>query len=410
MTEMHAAELSARREVEPMPEKRSPHAAARKSGGTRAPREATPQAANGSLALDAVAPVLLDWYTRERRDLPWRMAPGKTADPYRVWLSEIMLQQTTVKAVIPYFEAFVRRWPTVDALANAERDEVLSLWAGLGYYSRANNLHACAQTVVAEHGGAFPADEAALRTLPGIGPYTAAAIASIAFGLKATPIDGNIERVVSRLMVIQTLLPGAKREIKPAAEAMTPLVGAGDFAQALMDLGARICTPKRPSCMICPLHRMCAAHAQGIAADLPRKAPKAERPVRNGTAFLALSDDGKVLLRRRHASGLLANMMEVPSTDWLEVGDTARRPAAEQPFTSSPVKADWQPMVGLVTHTFTHFKLELTVYRALVSSRAPLTLWAEPERCRWVARHDLADQALPSVMRKVLAHGLRDLT
>jgi A/G-specific adenine glycosylase len=355
------------------------------------------------LAGPEAADALLAWYDRERRDLPWRPRRGRKPEPYRVWLSEIMLQQTTVAAVIPFYERFLARWPTVEALAAAKLDDVLAAWAGLGYYSRARNLHKCAVTVMREFGGRFPETEEGLRELPGVGPYTAAAIAAIAFGARATPVDGNIERVVARLFAVQQPLPAAKVEIRRLAQALTPARRAGDFAQAVMDLGAGVCTPKRPSCLMCPLQRDCAAHEQGLEAVLPVRAAKPERPVRLGLAFLALREDAHVLLRRRPEAGLLGGMLEVPSTVWEDL-----LPPAKDALRAAPLRADWWKMPGTVTHTFTHFKLELVVYRALVASDATLTFWAEPERCRWVKRRDLSSAALPSVMRKVIAHGLRE--
>jgi A/G-specific adenine glycosylase len=346
---------------------------------------------------------LLAWYDRERRELPWRYGPGETADPYRVWLSEIMLQQTTVKAVIPYFEQFLARWPTVQALAAASEDDVLAAWAGLGYYSRARNLHACARMIAARPDGRFPAREAELIALPGVGPYTAAAIAAIAFGEKAAPVDGNIERIMARLHAVETPLPKAKGELKRLAALLTPDSRAGDFAQALMDLGATVCTPKRPSCLMCPLKAHCEACALGVADGLPRRAAKAERPVRRGIAFLAMSEDGRVLLRRRPERGLLARMMEVPSTDWVET-----MPDRRTSIEGAPVKAEWWATPGQVEHTFTHFKLEIEVLRALVPAEASLTFWAEPDRCLWVPRSKLKTEALPSVMRKIIAHGVRE--
>jgi A/G-specific adenine glycosylase len=346
---------------------------------------------------------LLAWYDEERRALPWRTPPGKRPDPYRVWLSEIMLQQTTVKAVVPYYQKFLARWPTVKALAAAPLDDVLAAWAGLGYYSRARNLYKCAQAVAHERGGKFPATAAELQALPGVGPYTAAAIAAIAFGEQATPVDGNVERVVARLFAVRQPLPAAKRELKRLAATLTPEDRPGDFAQAMMDLGAGICTPRRPSCLVCPVQSDCAANAQGIQERLPIRAVKAERPLRLGIAFLALREDGCVLLRRRPEAGLLGGMLEVPSTAW----DDLLPPTADA-LRAAPLKADWWKMPGTVTHTFTHFKLELVVYRALVAADATLTFWAEPDRCRWVKRHELSSAALPSVMRKVIAHGLRE--
>ncbi len=346
---------------------------------------------------------LLSWYEAERRDLPWRYGPRKAADPYRVWLSEIMLQQTTVKAVTPYFQKFVARWPNVTALAAAPLEEVLQQWAGLGYYSRARNLKACADAVVRDYGGKFPRDETELLKLPGIGPYTAAAIAAIAFGEKATPVDGNVERVVSRLFAVRQPLPGAKPEIRRLAATLTPQRRAGDFAQAMMDLGAEICTPKKPSCLVCPIQQDCAASAQNLAELLPLRGAKAARPTRYGIAFLVQREDGAVLLRQRPEAGLLGGMLEVPSTPWGE-----KPPARTEGMRSAPVTTSWLPVAGTVVHVFTHFRLELTVYRALVPVDAGFTLWAEQERCRWVQRRDLHAQALPSVMRKIIAHGLAD--
>lgn len=345
---------------------------------------------------------LLAWYDEERRDLPWRAKGRRKPDPYRVWLSEIMLQQTTVKAVIPYFGRFLARWPSIGALATADLEDVLSEWAGLGYYSRARNLHKCAATVVADFGGHFPRTAAELQALPGVGPYTAAAIAAIAFGEAVTPVDGNIERVVSRLFAVRQPLPAAKREIKRLAATLTPRSRAGDFAQAMMDLGATVCTPKRPSCLMCPLQTDCHAHYLGIEATLPRKLAKAERPTRFGVAFMALREDGHVLLRQRPEAGLLGGMLEVPSTVW--AGEWV---SADDALSAAPVRSSWWPVPGRVTHTFTHFKLELMVYRAIVPPDAALTFWAEPDRCRWMPRRQLDRAALPSVMRKVIAHALQ---
>ncbi len=345
---------------------------------------------------------LLAWYDAERRDLPWRYGPRRKADPYRVWLSEIMLQQTTVKAVIPYFEKFIARWPTVAALAAASPDEVMQMWAGLGYYSRARNLKKCADAVVRDHGGVFPRTEFALLTLPGVGPYTAAAIAAIAFGEKATPIDGNIERVVARLFAIRTPLPAAKPEIKRLAATLTPSRRPGDYAQAMMDLGASICSPKNPSCLMCPLQQDCAANANGFAATLPHRLTKAPRPTRKGIAFLVLREDGAILLRQRAETGLLGGMLEVPSTAWSE-----ELPPRKSLSQSAPVVAEWYPVSGEVIHVFTHFRLEMEVHRAIVGEDVGLTLWADGERCRWVHRRDLATQALPSLMKKIIAHGLK---
>jgi A/G-specific adenine glycosylase len=346
---------------------------------------------------------LLDWYDRERRDLPWRTRRGRRADPYKVWLSEIMLQQTTVKAVIPYYERFLARWPDVHSLAAAELDDVLAAWAGLGYYSRARNLHKCAQAVAARPGGKFPSTEAALSELPGIGPYTAAAVAAIAFGEPATPVDGNIERVISRLFAVKRPFPQAKGEIKRLAATLTPQRRPGDFAQAMMDLGATVCSPKRPSCLMCPLQQDCHAHALGIEAQLPIRGIRVERPTRYAVAFLALREDGQVLLRKRPEAGLLGGMLEVPSTDWAD--DWL---SADLALGAAPVRGEWWPVPGVVTHTFTHFRLDMMVFRAIVPPDTSLTFWASPERCRWVPRRDLAQAALPSVMRKIIAHALKE--
>jgi A/G-specific adenine glycosylase len=344
---------------------------------------------------------LLGWYDRERRDLPWRTSPGAIADPYQVWLSEIMLQQTTVKAVLPRYALFLRRWPDVNALAAAPLGDVLAAWAGLGYYARARNLHACAQVVAEQHGGKFPADEAALRTLPGIGDYTAAAIAAIAFGKRAAPVDGNIERVVARYFAVTRPLPDAKPEIRALAETLVPDERCGDFVQAMMDLGATICTPRRPTCGFCPVRPDCRGYAAGIAEALPYRAEKAERPVRRGAAFVAVRPDGAVLLRERPLRGLLGGMLETPSSPWDEI-----MPDATSLRHHAPLKAEWRRLPGLVQHTFTHFHLELAVYRAEVARNAAPRRAAQPERCRWLLPRQLAGAALPSVMRKVLLHAL----
>jgi A/G-specific adenine glycosylase len=351
----------------------------------------------------AVAARLLAWYDRQARVLPWRTPPGAAdpADPYRVWLSEIMLQQTTVKAVLPRYGAFLARWPDVASLAAAPLGEVLAEWAGLGYYARARNLHACARAVVEQHGGRFPDTESGLRSLPGVGAYTAAAVAAIAFGARATPVDGNIERVVARLFALRTPRPQAKPQIRRLAESLTPENRAGDFAQGLMDLGAGICTPARPLCGLCPLREDCSGLAAGIAEQLPCREDRGRRPVRRGVAFLALRADGAVLLRERAPKGLLGGMLEVPATPWAETkADAEPAPDALPGF--MPFQADWQSLPGLVEHTFTHFHLELRVERVMLAGEA---LAAPPPRCLWLPQAELAGAALPSVMRKILAHG-----
>jgi A/G-specific adenine glycosylase len=347
-------------------------------------------------ATAASADALLAWYDRHRRTLPWRARPGETPDPYRVWLSEIMLQQTTVRAVAPYFLRFLERWPDVGALAAAPLDDVLKLWAGLGYYARARNLHACAQAVVARHGGRFPATEAELTALPGIGRYTAAAIAAIAFDARAVPVDGNVERVVTRLHALEAELPAAKPEIQRLAQALAPAARGGDFAQALMDLGATICTPKKPACALCPWIEPCAARVRGDAERFPLKAPKREGRLRRGAAFVAVRADGFVLVRSRPPKGLLGGMTEVPTTAWSHDFDEADA-LDDAPFS----RAKWRRVPGVVTHVFTHFPLELAVY----IGRVPATARA-PDGMRWVALAELPGEAFPNLMRKVLAHAL----
>jgi A/G-specific adenine glycosylase len=344
-------------------------------------------------AVDADPAALLHWYDRHRRHLPWRAAPGERADPYRVWLSEIMLQQTTVKAVGPYYAKFLARWPDVTALAEAPLDDVLKAWAGLGYYARARNLHACAKAVASGQGGRFPDSEASLRALPGIGGYTAAAIAAIAFGRRAVAIDGNIERVIARLHAIETELPAAKTEIRALADALVPERRAGDFTQAMMDLGATICTPKKPACGICPWMDPCAARARGDAATFPRKAPKVEGRMRYGASFVVARADSHVLVRSRPDKGLLGGMTEVPSTPWLhELGEAAA-------LAQAPLKAKWRRLPGEVEHGFTHFPLRQSVYLAKVPARTEA-----PPGMRWVTLADLHGEALPNLMRKVVAH------
>jgi A/G-specific adenine glycosylase len=340
---------------------------------------------------------LLAWYDRHRRVLPWRARPGETADPYRVWLSEIMLQQTTVKTVAPYYVKFLTRWPAVDALAAASLDDVLRTWAGLGYYARARNLHACARAVVERHGAVFPTNLEALRALPGIGDYTAAAVAAIAFDAPAVPVDGNVERVVTRLFAIEDELPAAKPEIKRLATSLLPPRRAGDFAQALMDLGATNCSPKRPACALCPWNESCLAFERGDQETFPRKAPKREGRLRRGAAFVAVRADGRVLLRTRPDKGLLGAMTEVPGSDWSHDFDVAQALRSAPRFKG----AKWRRLAGVVRHVFTHFPLELAVFVARVPRATPASKGA-----RWVKIADLPGEALPNVMRKVLAHAL----
>lgn len=300
-----------------------------------------------------VSPALLAWYDRHARDLPWRSPPGTPCpDPYRVWLSEVMLQQTTVAAVKSYFAAFTERWPTVTALASAPSEEVMAAWAGLGYYARARNLHACAQAVAAR-GGQFPDTEAELRALPGLGAYTAAAVAAIAFDRRAVVVDANVERVVARLFAIRTPLPNGRPEVRAAAERITPDARPGDFAQAMMDLGATVCTPRAPRCLLCPLAAHCAARAAGDPQALPVKAAKKPRSARRGRAFW-IERDAAVWLVRRPGKGMLGGMRALPDDGW-----TAGRDGSGEP----PCAADWT-LAGQVNHTFTHCDLVLSVWSA----------------------------------------------
>ena len=340
---------------------------------------------------------LLAWYDRDRRELPWRAAPGMPPDPYHVWLSEIMLQQTTVAAVGAYFRAFVARWPTVAALADADLDEVLHAWQGLGYYARARNLHRCAKLVAGELDGRFPETEAGLARLPGIGPYTAAAVAAIAFERPAVPVDANIARVLARLFAVETPLHRAKPRLKDLAGQLAPKRRPGDFAQAMMDLGAMVCTPQAPNCARCPLAPRCAAHARGIAERLPVRAPKRAKPTRYGIAFWAVRDDGAVLLRRRAERGLLGGMIEVPSTPWVERPWRARDALAHAPLSVDA----WRALPGVVRHGFTHFRLELRVMTGRVAGVAPDGLWS--------LTGELGRHALPTLMKKVCAHAIDHL-
>ncbi len=328
--------------------------------------------------------------------MPWRALPGEAADPYRVWLSEIMLQQTTVAAVIPYFKRFLTRFPTVQMLAAAPGAEVMEAWAGLGYYARARNLHACARHVV-EMGG-FPSDVQGLRALPGVGPYTASAIASIAFGVPTVPVDGNVERVAARIAAVAEPLPGARPAIAAAAARLGEDPDArarpSDFTQALFDLGATICTPRAPACALCPWRGDCLAHARGIAAELPRKSPKPLRPLRHGAHFWLTDAHGRVLLRRRPPTGLLGGMLELPGTPWRP------EPWSEAvALAHAPQPAPWR-LAGTAEHGFTHFQLRMQVY---VAQAGDIT--ADGLLCP-VATLDA--EALPTVMRRCIRVALAD--
>ncbi|MDE2182964.1 MAG: A/G-specific adenine glycosylase [Alphaproteobacteria bacterium] len=357
---------------------------------------------------------LLAWYDVHRRHLPWRAPPGQAADPYHVWLSEIMLQQTTVQAVATYYRKFLRRWTTVESLAVAPLDEVLGMWAGLGYYARARNLHKAAQAVAAM-GGRFPATAAALRELPGVGTYTAGAIAAIAFGAREAAMDANAERVIARLFAVSEPLPSAKPRLLALGRSLVPERRPGDFAQALMDLGAAICTVKRPACERCPLADDCEARPQGIAEMLPVKGAKPVRPLKRGAAFVALKA-GAVLLEKRAEKGLLGGMLQPPQGLWGE-----KFPAKKEALAQAPFPADWKKLPGVVRHGFTHFELEIEVWLSVpipaqggaAHRRRPLraaSLDTTPtsKGGKWVPIDKIGKLALPTVMRKIIAHALPD--
>ena len=333
---------------------------------------------------------LLNWYDSNARVMPWRVGPqdraaGVVPDPYRVWLSEIMLQQTTVAAVRPYFLRFTELWPCVTDLANAPDQTVMGEWAGLGYYARARNLLKCARKVAVRHGGVFPDTRDELLTLPGIGPYTASAIAAIAFDRAETVVDGNVERVMARVFEVMIPLPSSKKELSALAQELTPEVRPGDYAQAVMDLGATICTPRNPACGICPWIANCQARASGIAAELPRKAPRKSKPVRRGIAYVARRDDGAWLLETRPTEGLLGGMLGWPGTEWAE----------DEPVGTPPIDADWSDPGVEVRHTFTHFHLRLSL--RVARARMDET----PRLGAFIAASDFRPSDLPTVMRKV---------
>lgn len=355
---------------------------------------------------------LLAWYDRHRRELPWRVTPdmratGVVNDPYHVWLSEVMLQQTTVAAVKAYFEKFVRLWPRVEDLAAADAEDVMKAWAGLGYYARARNLKKCAEEVASQHGGRFPQTSDELRALPGIGDYTSAAIAAIAFDEPAPVMDGNVERVIARIFRIGEALPSAKPIFRRHLATLTPQQRPGDFAQAMMDLGATICTPKRPACALCPWRENCRAMREGDPELYPVKSGKKAKPLRSGAAYVAVDGGCHLLLRKRPPEGLLGGMSEVPTTAW-----TSNRDGATG-IDHAPFAANWQPC-GTVTHVFTHFELRLSVYRADVerseveAERGAAAFTQQDAKARsdngfWVPVTNLDGEALPTVMKKAIS-------
>lgn len=340
-------------------------------------------------------PPLLAWYDRHRRTLPWRAPAGTRPDPYHVLVSELMLQQTTVATVVKRFDAFIERFPSLEALAAAPLDEVLHAWQGLGYYRRARGLHACARTVIDDHGGRLPTDPTALEALPGLGPYTAAAIASIAYARPVLAVDANVERVLARLFAVETPLPEARSALRRLAQGLAPERRPGDTVQALMDLGSMVCRPRGPACLACPLRDHCAGHASGLAAALPRKAPKRARPGRVATVFHLTRADGAVLFRRRPDQGMLAGLVELPSTPW-----TDEPPSAAAIDAAAPAACAWVPVAGGVRHVFTHFALELSILRGRLDDdgalREQAPLWRTPAA--------FGTLALPTLTRKLLAH------
>ncbi len=368
---------------------------------------------------------LLAWYDVHRRELPWRAKPGEAADPYRVWLSEIMLQQTTVQAVASYYRKFIARWPTVGALAGAPLDEVLAAWAGLGYYARARNLHKAAKLVAGT--GRFPSTIDELRKLPGVGAYTAGAIAAIAYGAREAAMDANAERVIARLFAVEEPLPGSKAKLLTLGKSLLPRRRAGDFVQALIDLGAGICTARRPACGDCPWTDECEGRKRGIAESLPAKAPKRTRPLRRGAAFVARDGRGAVLLVKRPEKGLLGGMLQPLLGPW-----GTKFPAAKDALAQAPFPAAWKKLPGFVRHTFTHFELEIEVWTAEIFNHPKLSWPAtaghpgdnaivmkerldgrvkpghDELEAKWLPAAKLKDAALPTVMRKIIAHAFED--
>jgi A/G-specific adenine glycosylase len=350
-------------------------------------------ALGGKAKQKAIVARTLRWWDRNRRALAWRAAPGETADPYRVWLSEVLLQQTTAQAATPYYQAFTAKWPRVEDLAAAPIEAVVGAFAGLGYYSRARNLHACAKEI-ARRGGRFPTEEADLRDLPGVGAYTAAAIAAIAFGRQTAPVDGNIARVLARLIALDAPLARARGEIEAVARMLAPGRRAGDLAQALMDIGATICRPRNPDCSSCPLARDCAAFRTGKPEAYPRRAEAKAKPRREGAVYFARRSDGAFLARRRPPHGLLASTVELPGTPW--TGEGPRGELANL----GPVAVIWRRLPGTVEQAFTHFALTLTVYAGAFEGGAPAGHF-------WVTPEALAEAGFSSAMRKAVEHALK---
>ncbi|MBL4852757.1 MAG: A/G-specific adenine glycosylase [Robiginitomaculum sp.] len=347
-----------------------------------------------SQQIQAMRAELLDWYGREGRTLPWRIRPedrvaGVAADPYKIWLSEIMCQQTTTTAAAAYWHKFLDKWPSVQDLAAAPRDDILTAWAGLGYYARARNLHKCAQMICTEHSGLFPDNEAGLLKLPGIGPYSAAAIAAICYNEATNVVDGNVERVISRIFRVQEVLPKARSEIRKLAATLADPARPGDYAQGLMDLGAHICKPKNPKCDLCPWQIHCAAYGSGDMIDYPKRKPKATRPNRYGAVFY-VEDNGQIWLRQRPDKGLLGGMMELPGTDW-----STDKPKVDTWLAQAPVQSNWQRVGGEVVHVFTHFTLYLTVFIGQTKA-SHFDISAH--------MNTLDNYALPSVMGKAITH------
>ena len=336
--------------------------------------------------------LLLAWYDRHRRVMPWRALPGTAPNPYFVWLSEIMLQQTTVATVGAYFKKFVNRWPQLKSLAAASPDDIMRMWAGLGYYRRARFLHECAQHLVHVHKGLFPQSEKELLKLPGFGPYTAAAVASIAFDQRANVVDGNVERVMARLFAVRGPLPEVKKELRDLAAALLPAARYGDYAQALMDLGATICTPRNPKCDLCPWEKACEAYRQGIADQLPQRGKVKVKPIRRAIAFVLRNKKGEIFLRQRPKNGLLGSMMEVPTSAWQETP----MPVMGEVIDQAPLMASWSSKPGIVRHIFSHFELQISVVTAVTSKSL--------KGGKWVAPSDLDKEALPSLMYKIIGH------